>query len=101
MPAPAAPTDLTATPVSAGQIRLDWQDNSQNETGFKLERRKKNPDGTWTAWTQVAQTGINMNSYGNLGLSSQTTYQYRVRAYSSAGGMFNSAYSNEAEATTL
>lgn len=101
MPAPNPPTNLTATPVSATKIQLNWTDNSTNETGFKLERQKKNADGTWTAWSQVAQTGINMNSYGNIGLTTGTTYKYRVRAYSSLGGMFNSAYSNEAEATTL
>jgi hypothetical protein len=35
---PAAPTNLVATAVSSSQINLTWTDNSNNETGFKIER---------------------------------------------------------------
>src|SRR6185436_18362932 len=37
-PTPAAPTNLTATAVSSSQINLAWTDNSNNESGFKIER---------------------------------------------------------------
>ena len=33
---PAAPSGLTATAVSAGQIDLSWTDNSMGEYGFKV-----------------------------------------------------------------
>jgi transcriptional regulator CtsR len=92
-PPPNAPSDLVATPISSSQINLTWQDNSSDETGFKIER--KTGSGSYS---QIATVGANVTSYSNSGLSASTTYYYRVRAYSAAG---NSDYSNEASATTL
>jgi hypothetical protein len=36
--APAAPTNLAATPVSGTQINLSWVDNATNEAGFRIEQ---------------------------------------------------------------
>src|SRR5262249_26241996 len=36
--APAAPSGLSATAASSNTISLTWNDNSSNESGFKLER---------------------------------------------------------------
>jgi hypothetical protein len=91
--APAAPTDLTAVPVSRTRIDLSWTDNSSNEDQFKIERSS---DGV--SFTQIATVGANVTSYSNNGLRRNTTYHYRVRASNSGG---NSAYSNVATATTL
>ncbi len=90
---PAAPSNLTATAVSSSQINLAWTDNSSNETGFKIERKA----GSGGTWSQIATVGAGVTSYQNTGLSASTTYYYRVRATNSAG---DSAYSNEANATT-
>ena len=35
---PAAPSNVTATPVSTSQVNLQWTDNSTNEEGFEVER---------------------------------------------------------------
>ena len=43
---PAAPSSLTATPVSTTSIRLDWHDNASTETGFVLQG--SSPDGALT-----------------------------------------------------
>jgi hypothetical protein len=43
--------------------------------------------------------GINTRNYSNMGLSRNTVYRYRVRAFINGGG--NSAYSNIASARTL
>ncbi|MBN1671114.1 MAG: CotH kinase family protein, partial [Kiritimatiellae bacterium] len=39
-PVPAAPGNLAAAAQSATSIRLTWTDNSSDETGFKIDRRK-------------------------------------------------------------
>jgi hypothetical protein len=88
---PAAPSGLTATSVSSSGINLSWADNSTDETGFRIERHSGG------SFVQVATVGAGVTSYSDTGLSASTTYTYRVRAYNSAG---NSAYSNEASATT-
>ena len=93
-PPPNAPTNLTATAISSSRIDLSWQDNSDNESGFKVERKT----GAGGTYTQIATVGANVTSYGSTGLLANATYYYRVRAFSAAG---NSGYSNEASATTL
>ena len=84
-PPPAAPSSLSATTVSGVQINLSWTDNSNNETGFKIER---SADGV--AFSQIATVGANVTSYANSDLSSATPYHYRVRASNGSG---DSAYS--------
>ena len=91
--APAAPTLLAATAISATQINLSWNDASSNESGFKIER---SPDGV-NSWTLLTTLGANVTSYANSGLACATTYHYRVRA-TNAGG--DSPASNVANATT-
>jgi serine protease len=90
----AAPSGLTATAESSSQINLSWTDNSNNEDGFKIER---SPTGS-SSWVQIATVGANVLTYSNTGLSANTTYYYRVRAYNTAG---NSSYSNTDSATTF
>ena len=91
---PAAPTALTATAASSTQINLAWTDNSNNEDGFRIERCQ---NAGCSTFTEIATVAANVVSYQNTGLTAGTTYQYRVRAYNTAG---NSAYSNTASATT-
>lgn len=91
--APGAPSGLSATAVSETRIDLSWTDNANDEDGFKVERA---PGGTGS-WEQIDVLAPNAASYSNTGLSSNTAYDYRVRAFNAGG---NSAYSNTASATT-
>src|SRR5438132_888633 len=91
-PTPPAPSSLTASPMSSSQINLAWKDNSNNETGFKIQR---STDGI--TFTRIAAVGANTKSYVDTGLNPQTKYWYRVRAYNQRG---NSGFSNTAIATT-
>lgn len=85
---PVAPSNLTGVVVSSTQVKLSWVDNSTNETGFKIERKT----GTNT-YTVVGTTGENIMNYDNSGLSSSTTYTYRVYSYNATGNSIT--YSNE------
>ncbi|HEY0550172.1 MAG TPA: PA14 domain-containing protein, partial [Verrucomicrobiae bacterium] len=91
---PAAPSALVATTMATNQIRLNWTDNATNESGIKIERKT----GAGGTYAQIATTGANVTTYTNTGLAANTQYYYRVRATNGAG---DSAYSAEANATTL
>jgi hypothetical protein len=87
---PAAPSNLTGYGYCFDTL-LQWEDNSDNECGFKIERR------IGTNFVEIGQVGINSNSYGDTGLMCETIYFYRVRAYNPGG---HSPYSNVASAKT-
>ncbi len=89
---PTAPSNLTATAISASQVNLTWSDNSSNETQFKIERKV----GSTGSYAQIAAVAANSTSYSDAGRASNTTYCYRVSAYNANGN----SYSNEACATT-
>ncbi len=89
---PIAASGLTATTISSTQINVAWSDNSDNETGFRLERRIG--AGSWGV---VATTSAGIETYSDTGLSPATTYEYRVIAVNGAG---ESSASNTDSATT-
>jgi hypothetical protein len=72
-PAPAPPTGLSASALSAYQIGLTWTASS-GATSYRIQR---SPDGS-TGWAQVG-TSTN-NSYTDSSLNPSTTYFYRVIA---------------------
>lgn len=88
-----APSNLAITGFTTTSLTIGWTDNSTNETGFRIERSQS---GIY--WTEVAQLSANTTTYTDTGLSSMSTYYYRVRA---TDGQINSGYSNTASATTL
>jgi serine protease AprX len=91
---PTAPSNLGATAASSSRIDLTWADNSNNESGFRIERCQ----GAGCAnFAEIAQVGANVITFSNTGLSAGTTYFYRVRAFNAGG---DSEYSNSAGATT-
>ena len=93
---PASPGNLQATGISGSQIDLTWSDNSDNETGFVVER-STGAAGGWIALTPTL--AANVTSFSDTsGLLPGTQYFYRVRAINAAGA---SVYPGFASAQTL
>jgi hypothetical protein len=89
---PIKPESLNATAPSASAINLTWQDQSNNEAEFTIERKVVgNP------YVKVASVGANETSYQDNGLDAATTYTYRIRSVNHNGV---SSDSNEASSTT-
>lgn len=88
---PAAPSNLSATPTSSTVIRLNWTDNSNNETEFRVEQKVNG------AFVDLGAAAANATAINITGVPPGSTQTFRVRARNAAG---NSGYSNEASATT-
>ncbi len=73
---------LTATAVSASQINLTWSDNSNNETGFVVQRTLAAQPNNYVT---VAALAPNTTSYSDAGLAAGTAYRYRVFAVGPQG----------------
>lgn len=84
------PTGLSASALNSSQISLSWNASS-GATFYKIQR---SPDGS-TGWAQVGTSST--TSFTDSGLSSSTTYYYRVMASNNLG---DSDPSNVASATT-
>ncbi len=92
----AAPTGLTLTQMGATQMDLRWRDNSDNETGFDIERADAT-SGFQFVTTVGSNQGTGDMSFSDTGLAPNTTYMYRVRA---VNGSTPSDYSNESSGKT-
>ncbi len=91
-----APTNLVALAQNSNLVQLTWQDNSNNEDGFKIERN------TGGGWTEIATANANVTSYDDSSVTQPVSeafeYQYRVSAFV---GSNNSEHSNESTAYVL
>jgi hypothetical protein len=85
------PTNLGATAnVTALEATLVWEDNSDNETGFSIERAEGNG-----SYSVIATLAPDVTTYTNTGLTKGSTYSYKVRA------SLNSAYSDYSNIATV
>jgi hypothetical protein len=81
-----------ATPTWAHAIRyyyplrviLFWNDNSWNEEGFKIFRKKGFPEDS-TQYELIGSVLENHNNFTDLNVSMDSTYTYKVLAYNQWG----------------
>ncbi|MBN1560451.1 right-handed parallel beta-helix repeat-containing protein [candidate division KSB1 bacterium] len=78
-PPPNAPEQLVASAVAWNQVELDWTDCSDDELGFRIERKAATED----SWRQVTVSSgaecIDTSVNGGI------EYAYRVRAFNASG----------------
>ena len=90
--APNAPSNLVATVINGNRVDLTWNDNSNNELGFRVLRSLDN-----VTYTEIATLGPNVTSFSDTTVEANTTYFYRIVAFNNFG---NSDPSNTVGVTT-
>jgi hypothetical protein len=87
---PAAAGNLTGAPTSWTEIKLTWQDNSDNERGFKVERKTGASN-----FSEIAALDGNITSYRDNSVTAGTTYYYRIKAHNDFGDSYSETSSAE------
>jgi hypothetical protein len=89
---PDPPSGLKITSVSATKVGLEWTDQSVNENGFRIYRKKNNG-----SYVEAGTTPADSNKFIDYGLEANSTYFYHVVSFSNIG---ESDKSEEVSATT-
>jgi hypothetical protein len=79
------PTGLTANAISSSQINLSWtapNNGGSAITGYTIER-SADSGSTWSSI--VSNTGSTGTTYSDTGLTSNTSYTYRVSSINAIG----------------
>ena len=90
-----APTVESSNPTH-NSIELTWTDDTPQGQGFTFEVQRRISGES--AWETVHNTSSNQTNWVATSLTSQTTYEFRVRSYA---GDFYSSWSNTAAINTL
>lgn len=96
--APDAPTIGSVGSITHNAARVSWTDNSSDETGFAVEYgvSVSNVVASWTAASN-SPAATNAAYLDITGLTPETTYKARVRAFNAAG---ESSWAETSEFTT-
>ncbi|MEO1050962.1 MAG: LamG-like jellyroll fold domain-containing protein [Bacteroidota bacterium] len=94
IPAPAAPTGLVADGSSGTSVTLTWTDNSDNETGFEIERATIS-----SGYEPIGVVPEGTTTFSDNGLAPDI-YIYRVRATGTTSDL-DSEFSSDAMATIV
>ncbi|MEY4581372.1 MAG: hypothetical protein RL701_6075 [Pseudomonadota bacterium] len=92
-----APTDLKVAALEGG-AHLTWKDNSDNESGFMIERMSGSSE-----WATIGNVPFDTTQYHDPSLTAGAAYTYRVMAMPKSGGheTGSGAYSNEVTCTAV
>lgn len=74
----SAPLNLTGFVISSTQVDLIWESNSDNEKGFKIQRKTTKGGDPWIT---ICTLGENSVSYSDKGLNPNWEYDYRLLAF--------------------
>ena len=80
---PTAPTNLGVGTATSGSVPLTWTDNSDNEDGFKIQRRESATGGAWQTLTPWAPA--NATSWTDTTVAPGVHYDYQALATNASG----------------
>ena len=92
---PAAPSNVILIAPYVSTLKLSWQDNSNDETGFEISYRA----GTSATFSSLGTVSANRTTLDLNGATPLTTYQFRIRSYLNPGPEY-SVYAGPATVTT-
>lgn len=90
---PLPPSNLIGISNTANSLLINWTDNANNESGYRIERSLTANSN----FKQIGTVDMDATSYQDDNLNPNTTYYYRARAYNDVGF---SEYSNVLKLTT-
>lgn len=89
-----APSNIAAKLIDFTKVEVSWEDNTENETGFRLERA----EGDTGKFVSIAEVEADVTVYSDSLLNELTLYRYRVMAFNDS---LESVFEGVAEITTL
>jgi Carbohydrate binding module (family 6)/Fibronectin type III domain len=95
--APTAPSGLAANVLSTTSVKLDWVDNSNNESSFIVQRCSGSTTCTTFATVAGGTLAVNTITFTNTGLTNGTIYRYRIGAVNAV----NTTYSTTIATITV
>ena len=81
VPLPNGPSNLSIESLSPTSIALSWQDNSDNELGFRIFRKELNGG----VWVEIAEVAADVNLFVDETAVAGINYAYSVAAFNDAG----------------
>jgi mono/diheme cytochrome c family protein len=91
---PSPPSSLMGIAIAATVTEISWNDGSNNESYFEIERSTNGG----ASFTQIGTASADVRTFRDINLNASTTYTYRVRARNFLGA---SNYSNNGAVATL
>jgi WD40 repeat protein len=85
-----APTELSIMHISQNEVQLNWNDNTEHEEGYIIERKKAGD------FSELARVTADINSFNDNTLSVNANYKYRIKGYRES---YFTKYTNEVEIT--
>lgn len=91
-----APSHLTGQ-TDGSEVQITWQDNSNGESGFVIERAKKPKGKGSPSWSEIGAVGAGSTSYSDNPGGGEWIYRVRAIADVNGDGLADvfSSYSNE------
>lgn len=78
---PLAPSNLGGSAPDYSQVNLSWTDNSGDEAGFYVQRKK----AELNFWEDSIELAVDATTWSDEDVLHTTTYDYRVCAYNEYG----------------